>query len=159
MGFWIPAAGRAFHKPKGCKPPGCPGSGACPRELPHALSLGPFGLRGPTAILFIDRAMLVAIVSQNLRSCEGGTEPTNLGEGPPAEPRHEVFSLKFLQFCCAGPWEFRAEVFAKGFFCSECPSKTRPKTSRQTSRKTSPLQNGNFAQNFALQKPIANKKP
>ena len=26
-----------------------------------------------------------------------------LGEGPPAEPRHEVFALKFLQFCCAGP--------------------------------------------------------
>ena len=51
----------------------------------------------------------------------------------------------------------------KFFVCSECPSKTRPKTSwqtsRQTSRKTSPrtapLQNGNFAQNFALQKPIA----
>ena len=36
-----------------------------------------------------------------------------LGEGPPAEPRHEVFSLRFLQFCCAGPWEFRAEVFAE----------------------------------------------
>ena len=39
-----------------------------------------------------------------------------LGKGPPAEPRHEVFSLKFLQFCCAGPWEFRAEVFAEVFF-------------------------------------------
>ena len=90
--------------------------------------------------------------------------PFYIGEGPPAEPRHEVFSLNFLQFCCAGPWEFRAEVFAEFFFCPECPSKTRPKTSlktsRQTSRKTSPrtapLPTENFAQNFALQKPIAN---
>ena len=38
-----------------------------------------------------------------------------LGEGPPAEPHHEVFSLKLLQFCCAEPWEFRAEVFAEVF--------------------------------------------
>ena len=76
----------------------------------------------------------------------------------------KFFSLKFLQFCCAEPWEFRGEVFAEVFFCSECPSKTRPKTSWrtswQTSRKTSPriapLRNGNFAQNFALQKPLAN---
>ena len=46
------------------------------------------------------------------------------------------FSLKFLQFCCAGSWEFWAEVFAEVFF-SECPSKTSPKASWKTSRKTS----------------------
>ena len=63
--------------------------------------------------------------------------------------------------------ELRAEVFAEVFLCSECPSKTSPKTSwktspqtsrKKTSPRTSPVQNGNFAQNFALQKPFANEK-
>ena len=43
---------------------------------------------------------------------------------------------------------------------SECPSKislkTSPKTSPQTSPRTAPLQNAEFVQNFALQKPFAN---
>ena len=42
--------------------------------------------------------------------------PHNIGEGPTAEPRHESFSLEFLQFCCAESWEFRAEVFAEVSF-------------------------------------------
>ena len=35
----------------------------------------------------------------------------------------KFFSLKFLQFCCAGPWEFTAEVFAEVFFALNVPAK------------------------------------
>ena len=57
------------------------------------------------------------------RRVKGCPSKFEIGEGPPAEPRHEVFSLKFLQFCCAGPWEFRAEVFAEVFFALNVPAK------------------------------------
>ena len=37
------------------------------------------------------------------------------------------FSLKFLQFCCAESWEFRAEGFAEFFFFAlNVPAKLGP---------------------------------
>ena len=85
------------------------------------------------------------------------------GEGPPVEPRHKVFSLKFLSSAVQGHGNLRLKFLLKFFALNVLASKKRPKTSwktsRQTSRKisprTDPLQNGNFAQNFALQKPFS----
>ena len=74
--------------------------------------------------------------------------------GSPCRTSSWSVFLKFPQFCCAESWEFRAEVSAEVFCCSECPSKTSPKTSwktspqssRKTLPRTTPLQNGNFDQ-------------
>ena len=87
-----------------------------------------------------------------------------VGDGPPAEPRHENFPWHFSSFAVQGDGNFGLKFLLKFFCGSQCPSKTNPKTSRQTSPQTlpkispelPPLQNGNFAQNFALPKPFAN---
>ena len=64
-----------------------------------------------------------------------------VGEGPPAEPRREVFPWNFSSFAVQGHGNLGLK-FSLKFSCSECPSKTKPKTSwktsRQTSRKASP---------------------
>ena len=76
----------------------------------------------------------------------------------------KFFPCNFSSFAVQGHGNLGLKFLLKFFFCSECPSKRRPKTSwktsrqaaRKTSPRTAPLQNGNFAQNFPLQKPIAN---
>ena len=95
-------------------------------------------------------------------------QKVGVGRGPPAEPTSSwAFSLNLRHFCCAEPWELWAEAFAEVFLLWKCQAeaetqqnkpenfaknigRTLPKTSHQTA----PLQKENFAQSFALQKPI-----
>ena len=76
-----------------------------------------------------------------------------IGRGPPAEPRHEVFPWIFASFPAQSRENFGLK-FVQKFFCFEWPSKILPETSSQTSPRTAPLQNANFAQSFALHKPF-----
>ena len=59
---------------------------------------------------------------------------STFGEGSPCRTLSLSFSLKFLQFCCAESWGFRAEVFAE-VFSLNAPAKQARKLREKLRRK------------------------
>ena len=84
------------------------------------------------------------------------------GEGPPAEPRREVFPWNFSSFAVQGHGNLGLKFLLKSFFFfwmsqqnkAENFVKNFAANFAKNFARTAPLQNGNFAQNFALQKPF-----
>ena len=80
-----------------------------------------------------------------LRSADFAKSENSIGGAPPAEPRHEVFPWIFVGFAVHGRGNSGLKFCWSSFFLL------------WMSKQTKSLQNTNFTQNFALQKPFTKK--
>ena len=109
-----------------------------------------------------DSRHMRSTTNRRIADCQHVASPM---AGVPLQSLVVKFFPEYSPICCSEPWGISAEVFAEVFVV--LPSKTSPKTLLKTSPQTSPrtrpklppLQNANFAQNFALQKHFAKASP